>query len=76
MSCGTAVVATDCPSGPREILDDGKYGPLVAMGDDAAMAEAMEHMLAQPDAGAICAERAKTFSVANAAERYLAILGV
>jgi glycosyltransferase involved in cell wall biosynthesis len=76
MSCGTAVVATDCPSGPREILDGGKYGPLVAMGDDAAMAEAMEHMLAQPDAGAICAERAKTFSVANAAERYLAILGV
>lgn len=76
MSCGTAVVATDCPSGPREILDEGRFGPLVKMGDDVAMAQAMEQMLDQPDAGAICAERAKVFSVASAAARYLAILGI
>jgi len=29
MYCGTQLVAVDCPSGPREILLDGKYGELV-----------------------------------------------
>ncbi|HAW53175.1 MAG TPA: glycosyl transferase, partial [Flavobacteriales bacterium] len=33
LCCGTPVVATDCPSRPREILKDGKYGKLVPVGD-------------------------------------------
>ena len=41
MSCGTPVVATDCPSGPRQILDGGRYGRLVPVGDAAAMAQAL-----------------------------------
>ena len=41
MSCGTVVVATDCPSGPRQILDGGRYGRLVPVGDAAAMATAI-----------------------------------
>lgn len=44
--CGTRVVATDCPSGPREILDDGRYGWLVPVGDDAALARAILRALA------------------------------
>jgi glycosyltransferase involved in cell wall biosynthesis len=43
--CGPRVVATDCPSGPREILAAGNYGQLVPVGDDAAMAEAIERAL-------------------------------
>lgn len=41
MSCGTPVVATDCPSGPRQILDDGRFGRLVPVGDSQAMADAL-----------------------------------
>jgi glycosyltransferase involved in cell wall biosynthesis len=38
LACGARVVATDCPSGPRQILDGGRFGRLVPVGDVAAMA--------------------------------------
>lgn len=41
MSCGTPVIATDCVSGPRQILDHGRHGRLVPVGDTAAMADAL-----------------------------------
>jgi len=46
LGCGTRVVATDCPSGPREILDDGRYGWLVPVGDAPAMAYTILRALA------------------------------
>ena len=45
MAVGTPIVATDCPSGPRELLDGGKAGLLVPVDDPAAMAEAMHIIL-------------------------------
>jgi glycosyltransferase involved in cell wall biosynthesis len=46
LGCGTRVVATDCRSGPREILDDGRYGWLVPVGDAPAMADTILRALA------------------------------
>ncbi|WP_137922894.1 glycosyltransferase, partial [Cupriavidus sp. 2SB] len=39
------VVSTDCPTGPREILDDGRAGLLVPVGDVAGLAEAIDRGL-------------------------------
>ncbi len=45
LSCGAPVIATDCPSGPHEILAGGRYGRLVPVGDTAVMAEALNAAL-------------------------------
>ncbi|MCF0194714.1 MAG: glycosyltransferase [Bacteroidaceae bacterium] len=47
LAIGTQIVATDCPTGPREILDDGKAGRLVPVGDAQAMASAISEALKQ-----------------------------
>ena len=47
LCCGTPVVSTDCPSGPREILKDGKYGLLTPVGDINALARAIDETLAE-----------------------------
>lgn len=39
--CGTRLISTDCPSGPREILKDGLYGKLVPVDDIEALSQAM-----------------------------------
>lgn len=48
MACGTPVVSTKCPSGPAEILEDGKWGHLVPVGDDRALAKAIIKTLEDP----------------------------
>jgi glycosyltransferase involved in cell wall biosynthesis len=39
--CGVPIVATDCPSGSREILADGQHGVLVPVGDVTALSQAI-----------------------------------
>jgi glycosyltransferase involved in cell wall biosynthesis len=41
MYCGSPLIATDCPSGPREILANGQYGRLIPVGNEKALATAM-----------------------------------
>ena len=48
MMCGCTPVSTDCPTGPREVLQDGKYGYLVPMRDPVAMAAGIEKALDHP----------------------------
>lgn len=40
-ACGVPTVSTDCPTGPREILENGRLGMLVPMGDSELMTEAI-----------------------------------
>lgn len=74
MACGCPVVSTDCPSGPREILGDGRYGSLVPVGDDAAIAAAVERILDKPTPPTLLQARAQEFSVERAVDCYLAVL--
>lgn len=71
---GTPIVSTDCPSGPREILEDGKYGTLVPVGDVDALARAMEEALSREHDRDALRRRAQDFSVDKAADAYLDLL--
>ncbi len=71
---GTPVVSTDCPSGPREILEGGRYGRLVPVDDTEALAAAMlESLRSTHDREALRA-RAQDFAVDRIADRYLEVL--
>ncbi|WP_207477673.1 glycosyltransferase [Arenibaculum pallidiluteum] len=74
MACGTPVVATDCPSGPREILEDGALGGLVPVGDADALALAMEQALDAPVTAERLKARASDFAVERAVDRYLELV--
>ena len=74
MACGCPVVSTDCPFGPREILEGGRLGPLVPVGDAEALAEAMDRTLDDPPDPDPLRERASFFNVEHAVERYEELL--
>lgn len=71
--CGRPIVATDCPSGPKEILADGRYGALVPMGDvptlSQAMIDGLTHKIPCPPE-----ESWQPYSVEAVVEQYLALL--
>jgi glycosyltransferase involved in cell wall biosynthesis len=75
MACGTPVVATDCDSGPGEILDDGRLGRIVPRGDVKAMAGAILATLDSPGDAAERVARAREFSLDRAVDRYLEVAG-
>jgi glycosyltransferase involved in cell wall biosynthesis len=75
LACGTSVVCTDCPYGPRQILQDGRYGTLVPVGDPSAMAAAIAAALDQvPDRRSLM-QRGLNYTAERAATRFLEIAG-
>jgi glycosyltransferase involved in cell wall biosynthesis len=74
MACGVPVVSTDCPSGPAEILEGGRYGRLVPVGDVDAMAAAISATLQEIPDTAATRHRAEAFSVEASAAQYLDLL--
>ena len=76
LALGTPVVATDCPSGPREILNDGRYGPLIPVGNTNALANAILKTLSEPlDAVTLRAAVAE-YTMEKSARRYLEVMKI
>ena len=74
IAVGTQVVSTDCHSGPSEILDEGRIGRLVAVGDEDALCKAMISMLDSPDDAESLQSRATEFSSRKILPEYLGVL--
>lgn len=49
LACGAAVIVNDAPGGAKDLVERGKYGMMVPVGDDGALAEAIIQMLTQPN---------------------------
>ena len=74
MACGCPVIATNCPSGPQEILADGQYGTLVPVGDATALAEAMIRALAESPTPELFKRRSQYFAVKRSVTEYLQLI--
>ena len=74
MACGCPCVSTNCPSGPAEILDDSRFGPLVPVGNAPALAAAMERVLDSPPNKNNLLARAKEFSFDASIDLYERII--
>ena len=75
LSAGLPVVATDCPGGPRMILEDGKYGQLVPVGDKKlfvnALIDALEKPIPDRD---VLRNYAENYTVSRIASSYYKLL--
>ncbi len=74
LATGTAVVSTDCPSGPAEILDYGKYGKLVPTENPSALATAiLETLDTSTDSDAL-RDRSLEFTRDRIVDQYVAVV--
>ncbi|EMB17748.1 glycosyltransferase [Rhodopirellula europaea] len=76
LASGTPVVSTNCPAGPAEILEDGRWGELTPVGDAPALAAAMDASLARQHDEEALRKRARDFLPSFAANHYLDAFGL
>jgi len=76
LTVGTPVVSTDCPSGPREILQEGLIGRLVPIGDDRALAEAILATLREPPPKTLLQDAARRYEIEAGTDAYLDAMGL
>ncbi|WPL16667.1 N-acetylgalactosamine-N,N'-diacetylbacillosaminyl-diphospho-undecaprenol 4-alpha-N-acetylgalactosaminyltransferase [Thiorhodovibrio winogradskyi] len=74
LALGTPAVATDCPSGPAEILRQGRFGPLVPVGDAHALAQAMAATLDAPLPAETLRAAVSDYQADISAGRYLELI--
>ncbi|MBW4658263.1 MAG: glycosyltransferase [Drouetiella hepatica Uher 2000/2452] len=70
MASGTPIVATNCESGPAEILSNGKYGRLVSVGDSRRLAEAIIETLDEERNSYVLQHRSRDFSLDKILAQY------
>lgn len=73
LACGCPVVSTDCESGPAEILENGKYGPLVPVGDDEELSNSIKSILNHPVEQTALREASLGYSIDVAIQQYGAV---
>lgn len=76
LALGIPVVSTDCRSGPREILQDGRYGNLVPVGKENELAQAMIRTLNNPKSSDTLRQAVKEYTVHESVKEYLKALGL
>ena len=76
LGVGCPVISTDSPSGPADILKNGEIGPLVEIGDDAALAQAILDTLANPKPKALLQARGRDFHVSQVIKTYRQLMQV
>jgi glycosyltransferase involved in cell wall biosynthesis len=74
MACGTPVIATDCITGPAEILENGRYGHLVPVGDVDALSKGIIDSIHKPNSKEMLQKRAQIYSVENATKAYVELI--
>jgi glycosyltransferase involved in cell wall biosynthesis len=73
MALDVPVVATDCPTGPQEILEGGRWGRLVPVGSEDGLAAALQATLDQPQRAPV-AESLSRFTPDQIVQQYLSVL--
>lgn len=76
LACGTQVVSTDCPSGPSEVLANGKFGRLVSVGDKCGLAEAILEQATDKIDPILLRDHLTGFDSRFVAEQYLAFMSL
>lgn len=76
LALGTPVVATDCPSGPAEILQKGRVGRLVPVNEPEALADAMLATLAAPPDVRLLTDAVQDYHLAKSSAAYLKAFGL
>jgi glycosyltransferase involved in cell wall biosynthesis len=74
LACGCPVVSTDCPHGPAEVLDGGRFGMLVPVKEPDALARAIAQTLDKGSDPEKSRQRARHFDIEAVADRYLDFL--
>ncbi len=74
IACDCPVISTDCPSGPREILNDGLYGKLVPVEDSVSLAKAIHETLDNKGTEFDKEKAIQAFLVSTVCENYLALI--